>query len=205
MILDGHLNKNKVENMKIIELNKDQIVNIYNKMMVHDFPKNELRPLEWILKPYDEGTYICYALQDGEAGANEVLGYAFFVKMNNHYLFDYFAITERQRNNGLGSVFLKLIKEKFACCDSVIGEVEDPQCSSNEEERLKQTRRFDFYIKNGYLDTGVRVNLFGVDYIVLEADLGTSHSKEEISQLYQEHYKSMLSKELYEKMVRIKC
>lgn len=88
--------------------------------------------------------------------------------------------------------------------DSVIGEVEDPECSDNENDKILQTRRLNFYLRNGYIDTGVRVKLFGVDYIVLEMELNKNHSADEISALYKEHYRNMLPEKLYRTMVYIK-
>lgn len=187
--------------MNIYELDRKQIIDIYNTRMVNDFPANELRPLKMILEPYDKGTYICYAIKED---SDDVLGYAFFVKHKNHYLFDYLAISDNKRGSGIGTLFLQLLKEKLQFSDSVIGEVEDPECSDKENDKILQTRRLNFYLRNGYIDTGVRVKLFGVDYIVLEMELNKNHSADEISALYKEHYRNMLPEKLYRTMVYIK-
>lgn len=196
--------------MKIELLNKEQITTVYNTMMVNDFPPMELKPLRWILEGYDQGKYSCYALVDDGVDLNRdtvedsVLGYAIFVKMDRHYLFDYLAVSSGKRNGGLGSAFLQLLRERFADCDSVIGEVEDPECAESEEERELQTRRLNFYLRNGYVDTGVKVIMFGVDYIVLEMDFGKNHDSETIAELYQAHYREMLPEELFLQKVKIK-
>lgn len=190
--------------MKIYELNRDEIIDIYNTRMVKDFPTDELRPLNLILGPYDKGTYLCYALIDELETPKATLGYAFFIKMGTDYLFDYLAISDVKRNSGIGTSFLKLLKEKFTDSTSVIGEVEDPSYAENDSNKDLQTRRLNFYLRNGYLDTGVRVKLFGVDYIVLEMDLGAAHSESEIKELYLNQYKNMLPKKLFDSMVIIK-
>lgn len=189
--------------MNIITLSKEQITYIYNSRMVKDFPPTELRPLAKIIEPFEMGKYTGYGLVD-DSDCDEILAYAFFVKMGNHYLFDYLGVSENKRSTGLGSIFLNLLKEEFKGSDSVIGEVEDPSCAESAKDGLLQERRLNFYIRNGYLDTGVRVKLFGVDYIVLEMDLGISHDIETITELYKGHYKSMLPEKLYSKYVLVK-
>ena len=190
--------------MQISLLSREQITEIYNTKMKYDFPPMELKPLQRILDAYDKNLYECYALLKDSDSSDEILGYAFFVKMVNHYLFDYFAVTKDKRNGGLGSIFLGLLKQKFADSDSVIGEVEDPDYAENEEDRDLQTRRLNFYLRNGYINTGIKVVMFDVDYIVLEMDLGKNHDQNAIAELYEAHYKAMLPEEIYKEKVKIK-
>lgn len=190
------------KNMKLVKLEKKTIVEIYNERMVFDFPKDELRPLNMILGPYEKGTYVCYGIND--ENSDEILGYAFFVKMDQHYLFDYLAVSDAKRGTGIGTSFLALLKEEFRDSDSVIGEVEDPECAENAEDKERKLRRLRFYLNNGYIDTNVRVKLFGVDYIVLEMNLNNSFDEDRITELYLSHYRKMLPKRLFETMVCIK-
>ena len=60
--------------MELIQLNKDQVAFLYRERMVHDFKKDELKPLKMILKAIDEGIYESLGLSDG-AG---LLGYFFW-------------------------------------------------------------------------------------------------------------------------------
>lgn len=190
--------------MKIIELSKNQIIKIYNERMVVDFSSDELRPLKMIIEPYEKGIYTGYGLIDDTNDADDILGYAFFVKNGRHYLFDYFAITDNKRGTGLGSTFLGLLRKEFNDSDSVIGEVEDPDCTDVPKEKEHMARRLRFYLANGYIDTGVRVKLFCVDYIVLEMNLEKDHDKDAITELYLSHYRNMLPEHLFKRMVCIK-
>ena len=63
---------------------------------------------------------------------------------------------------------------------SIIGEVENPEFAKSEEDRRIQTRRFEFYMRNGFRDTGVRAACFGVPYIIIEMGQGPAHTAEEI-------------------------
>ena len=67
----------------------------------------------------DAGKYECYALTE-----NELLGYAFFVKLERDYLLDYLAIVRGKRDLGLGSVFLEKLFHQLKDADSMIVEVE---------------------------------------------------------------------------------
>lgn len=191
--------------MKLIELNRQQIIEIYNSRMVNDFPPDELRPMKMMLDQYDHGIFSCYALIDEDIDGHVILAYSCFIKLNNHYLFDYFAVADHIRNSGIGTPALKLINEKFISenIDCVIGEIEDPEYATTEDDKLLQSRRYNFYLRNGYRDTGVKVKLFDVDYIILELILPTKHSEIEIKDIYQAHYKAMLPMDLYERMVII--
>ena len=76
--------------------------------------------------------------------------------------------------------------------------------AKDDEEKNLQERRIGFYKRNGYIDTNVRVKLFGVDFKVFEMNLGRKHSEEEIKQLYKSHYKKILPIFLYWRSVKIK-
>lgn len=205
---------------RIVKLNKEQVIEVYQKHMLHDFPSSELKPLKLILRGMDKGNYECLGLMQTDT----LLGYAVFVRLHNDYLFDYLAIVEEYRNQKYGSAFLKAIAEYYAEADSVIGEVEDPECAKNDNLRMLQERRYQFYLRNGYVDTGVRVKLFGVDFCVIKLaksncdnkvdfqvmsnDGGKSNQQEnhiqDIEKLYLSHYKAILPRFLYWHNVIIK-
>lgn len=185
--------------MEAIELNKKQVTEIYERCLKKDFPKAEQKPLPMILKAMDEGKYTCIGLVE----AQKILGYAFFVKTENGYLFDYLAIDKEARGQNLGTCFLSLLQEKFRHVGSIIGEVEDPSCAVNDEERTIRERRYAFYMRNGFMDTGVKAVAFGVKFLILEMNLGTAHTQEEVKKLYEETYRVVLSKPVYTKHIAI--
>ena len=83
-------------NVKI--LTKQQVEFIYKTSMMFDFPDDERKPLSMILEAMDKGVYECLGLMEEE----EILGYAFFYKMDKDYLFDFLAMTRDNRNKGYG-------------------------------------------------------------------------------------------------------
>lgn len=184
--------------MQMQLLTKKQVRQLYHRMK-KDFPRNELKPLGMILRAIDNKQYECYGFVD-EA---DILGYAFFVRCDNDYLFDYLAIDERRRNQNLGTQFLSLIHEHFREASSVIGEVEDPDTAVSEENRQLRTRRLNFYLRNGVINTGVKAQAFGVDFQLLEMKLGQAHSRDEIGELYKKHYRCMLPEKIFAKYIHV--
>ena len=93
--------------MELIQLNKDQVSSVYNERMVHDFKKDELKPLKMILKALDDGIYECLGLSDG-AG---LLGYTFLVRRGKRYLVNYLAVYPEESDKGRGATIIKLLSE----------------------------------------------------------------------------------------------
>lgn len=177
-------------------LSNNQIEKIYFERMVEDFPPNELKPLAMINKLVSEGRYDCYGLFETE----EIIGYIFLNRLEGRqdYLIDYLATIPSRRNSGLGAVIIELLAEKISDADSIIGEVENPLYAPNESNKELQTRRLNFYMRNGFIDTKVRVTCFGVPFIIIELVKKMGKSENEIKELYKQHYKAMLPKALYD-------
>ncbi len=184
--------------MNLQRLDENQIITIYKDHMVIDFPKDELKPLKMILKSIEEGFYECLGLFDG----NQMVGYTFMVKLDNSYLIDYIAIFPELRNNGIGANLLSLIDDYLETADRIIGEVEDPSYTENKSQKELQTRRLNFYLRNNCKDTNLRVECFGVHYIVLEA--GTKYCKDENEawKIYEGFYKSFLPEDKFNKNIK---
>ena len=180
--------------LKLLSL--DQIEKIYIERMVEDFPSNELKPLDMIKKLILEGNYDCYGLFEND----EIVGYIFLnrLKGQQNYLIDYLATVPNRRNSGLGATIIKRLSEKLSDADSIIGEVENPEYEMNVLNKELQTRRLNFYLRNGFKDTKVRATCFGVPFIIIELVDKMSKSENEIKELYKQHYKAMLPKELYD-------
>jgi len=188
--------------MKIKRLDIEQIRQVYLEYMVKDFPDDELKPLKMIEQSYAEGIYESYGLFEKEI----LCGYAYFVKVaaehgKSDYIFDFFAIREDLRDKGYGTLFLGLLKNCFTDANSMLGEVENPDYAEDEEEKKVRLRRLDFYLRNGIVDTGVTVQLFGVEYRVLEVPLTRSHEADEVREIYGRIYRTILPDEMYVKRV----
>lgn len=185
--------------MRIETLTKEQVKMVYRTYMCNDFPKNERKPLDMILKAMDAGIYECFGLcEDGE-----LFGYAFFVRQGADFLFDYLAIRPDRRDGGLGSTFLQLLRAHFSHAECILGEVEDPAYARNPQEAETRSRRLSFYTRNGFLLSPVTAETFGVRYLLIEMDLGCQHDAEEIRRLYRAHYRAVLRQETFDKHVHV--
>lgn len=183
--------------MVIRKLNIIQIISIYQKSLRHEFPANERRPLMMILRGVYKGKYECLGVFKGK----KIIGYAFFVKNENDYLWDYLAVLEEYRNKGVGSIIIKKVVRYYKNAHSVIGEVEDPYYSKDNNDKSIRERRLDFYMRNGCRDTLVRTKTFGVRFILIQI-AGVNLLPAEVSRIYKSHYRKTLPKLLYKNNIK---
>ena len=177
-----------------------EVREIYRKRMKNDFPGNELKSLAMIEKIFREGRYLCYGVRE----CADILAYAFFVRTEDLYMLDYFAVKKDLRGSGIGSGFLKELNSRYlreATC--VLVEVDDPFFAGNDKEKTICERRLAFYLGNGLLDTGAKARTFGADFLILEFPKGEPHSQAEAGEFYSRIYRSLLPKRIYEQMVMI--
>lgn len=186
------------DKIKIKKLNIRQTIAAYNTSLRKEFPANERRPLFMIMKGILAGTYECL----GAFYKDRMLGYAFFLKHENDYLWDYLAVFEKYRCKGVGSQIIKRIKEYYETADSVIGEVENPDLTDSEKEKEIRARRYQFYLRNGCVDTGVKTVTFGAPFIIIQI-AGRPLDASKVAKLYRMHYKVSLPRRLYEGNIRI--
>ena len=176
-----------------------QVRTLYRSWMKKDFTPCELKPLNAMRRLWKKNAYDCYGLFDGE----ELLGYAFFVCVGKDRLLDYLAVAEGCRGRGYGAVFLRALAGFLADADCVVVEVEDPDKAADGDERTLRERRLRFYLRGGYLDTGRTVELFGVDYRILEAPTASSpHPAEAVWEVYSGIYRSILPERIFRRLFR---
>lgn len=183
--------------MKIRELSCDEITVIYNKRLIKDFIKDELKKLPMILKAVDDGVYEGLGIFDD----SEMIGYMFLVKQGHDYLIDYFAIFPEYRNKGLGGESIRLLYEYLPEDGLIILEVEDPFYTKETDLKDLQTRRIGFYERNGCRDSGLRARCFGVPFIILELRNTRISSATKLWKKYQSFYEAVFSREIMEKYV----
>ena len=187
------------------ELRLPEMKTIYQTYMTVDFPRNELRPFSSVILLHGQGRYAGYGLFDGQ---EQLQAYVFFARLQEdaqcHYLVDYLAVLPDRRDRGLGSVLLSLLPEALQTSGCIVGEVEDPDMTEDPDEKTVRQRRIAFYLRAGYLDTGVKVNLFGVDYRIMEIPCPTGHSPETIRAVYSAIYRSFLPEPVFRAKVQVR-
>ena len=184
------------------KLTRKEIESVYSLYMKKDFPKDELKPLSMINRSLDKGQYFCYGMFDDD----KLCGYACFVSIDidskQCCLLDYFAVLSDMRDKGIGSAFLRLLKDELDPAEIVLCESESPEDTEN-EELVTRKRRIAFYLRNDLTDTGVTASVFGVKYVLLEFPVSRQHSGDEVRGYYSALYKSFLPEHLYNKFVSI--
>ena len=196
--------------LNIRRLKLKEIKDIYRKHLVHDFPLDERRPFPRIAKHYREHRYEGFG---GYSEAGELLCYAmFYVKTGpggrRVCLFDYLAVVAGFRDGGVGSAFLKGLGKMFPRTGCAFVEVEDPERAADPNQRSERERRMQFYLRNGFLDTGLNARVFGVDYRILEVPLPANadwhiHSTEEMRRDCEMVYQSMFPRIVYDRFCEL--
>lgn len=181
------------DNITIKKLNIRDVIVIYHKSLKHEFPPNERRPLIMIIKGMFAGTYECL----GAFSESRLLGYAFFLKHGNDYLWDYLTVLKKYRCRGVGSKIIQAVRAYYKSANSVIGEVENPAFAKSSEDKEIMTRRLQFYLRNDCVDTEVRSVTFGAHFIIIQLS-GQRLDATTVVQLYRMHYKVSLPRRLYD-------
>lgn len=157
----------------IKQLSYEETAEIYNEWLGKHFPADEIKPLKNIARMWNAGNYSALALYDRECFENTdalkgLVGYAFFVNspLADMVLLDYYAIIGAYRNQGMGSLFLRKMKDSLHGVRGIIIETEDVGRANSEEELRIRKRRDRFYVSNGAVETGIRTSVYGVPYAI---------------------------------------
>jgi len=117
-------------------------------------------------------------------------------------LLDYYGVKPDLKHMGYGSAFLKKLQEVFAEWETIIIESENPDFVDGPEERAVAVRRLGFYERNGCIDSGLKVKLFGVEFNVLMLPAkGVYDDVSVLRRRYGEIYKGFLPNSFYNKFV----
>ncbi|MCR5136599.1 MAG: GNAT family N-acetyltransferase [Oscillospiraceae bacterium] len=169
--------------------------------MKMDFPPDELKPFSSIRLAFEAKIYECFGLFSDST----FLGYAFYYKYDENYLLDYFAIKAGERGRGFGSLFLSRLSELLSKAACVICEAEDPAAAETPETLEIRNRRIQFYLSNGFQETGITSRVFGAEYRLLVISASKSYRDAEIAEIYSSIYNRMLPENLYRTCFDITC
>ena len=139
------------------------IENVYNTYLLKDFPPAEVKPLSRIQMLFEKKLYFGYGLYDE---TDTLLAYAFFSTAYGceFVLLDYLAVVDGNRDKGIGSKMLTLLKEEVAKeYEGIILESENPDFAENAKDFDVRTRRIQFYLNNDFSSTKMVSRLFGVE------------------------------------------
>lgn len=191
--------------MELRELSADQLAEIYNRYMVIDFPRDELKPLERILYTMETGLSCAYGIYEQE----DLRGYAIFIVPDGrrYGLLDYLAVLEDYRGTGVGHAFFELVDDTLSARYPALGgffiESENVASAVDDRERHVREKRISFYQQNHCAMTTLGSRLFGVDYSILVYDFdkraGVPAALEDLDGVYA----AMFQKHHYERNVSL--
>ncbi len=153
----------------------------------HAFPRNERKAFFVIRHSQRKGCADLWYLEYEGAFA----GLAITMNARDLVLLDYFAIDSSLRSKGLGSAALHLLQEQYKDKRFFL-EIESVYLESpNKAERL---RRKQFYLRGGMTETGVRINVYGMEMELLSHNCPISYA--DYCGIYQETLGRWITKRL---------
>lgn len=134
--------------------------NKFKELYFNAFPKEERRPLFlfWLTSKF--GKIDAFALEKDE----KFVGLLISTKVKDIVWVDYLAISPEYRGQNLGSEALENLKEYYSN-SRIFLEVETPL--DNVDNYHQRVKRINFYNKNGFHNSGLRVNCFDCDFTIL--------------------------------------
>ena len=171
--------------LTMLILNEVQTRDMYSWIR-DNFPDDERRPLQMMLKLMQKGLYEVIGFYNGEIP----VGYALSIlpKNNPAVLLDYLVVDEWQRGHGLGAKILTMLRIHYASrAAAILIESENPQGAPDSNMAV---RRMHFYQRAGGVQLPFRVLLWGVDYTIFALPTGETlpegHWDEVILEIYRQ-------------------
>lgn len=133
----------------------DAVKALYNS----SFPADERIPFD-TLADGDDANGDFYSFYDNE----ELCGIAYIYTDGDLSFLFYLAVSENMRGMGYGSKILSHISE-LKPGNRIILDIEKTEKTA--ANYLQRKRRKEFYLRNGYEESGIFYSVFGVDYELL--------------------------------------
>lgn len=168
-----------------------EMMDIYDRYLLNDFPKEERKTNQQLVELYEEGRYEAYVMEE----EGMLRAYAFFFDITTKVqVLDYFAVTSTKRGQGYGGKMLSwIIEEKKET--SLILECEDPAFAEDAIKKVEQKRRIAFYLRQGLVLSSVKVEVVGVHYVLLffNEDQVNASFQQELEETYKNFNKQLNS------------
>ncbi len=142
--------------MELLKLRKNsKYNNIIKEIYENSFPKSEQIPFNDIVNSKLPNAKLIAIIQH-----DIVLGFFFVFNAKDIVYLHYFAVEERNRNKGIGSNSLNMLKNIYKNQTFIVS-IEEPITNFSK-------RRINFYKRNGFESVGYKYNWQGVDLIPMK-------------------------------------
>ena len=135
------------------------------------FPEEEQIPWRDRMRLVDVMPLDFTAYYDDE----RLMGFTIVYPRRSFNWFWYFAVPEQMRGRGVGQIILSQLIEKYKDSTNILDMESPEQMCENQSVRR---RRHDFYLHNGFRDTGVGRSFKGIDYTIMIMGDGTFTMKD---------------------------
>lgn len=167
---------------------KSQVRRLYRSA----FPANERAPLIMLLKRADTGRDSFYAITEN----GEFAGLVYTIESDKMVYVFFLAVEEQKRGCGLGAKILDKLRVMHP--DKPVAlEIEDMD-ETDAENYADRIRRLNFYKRNGFVQLGIKLNEFGVNYELLGTENGVT--KDDFLALMKDYLGTVLFRLVYKKM-----
>ncbi|MBE5808603.1 MAG: hypothetical protein E7317_09735 [Clostridiales bacterium] len=186
--------------LELTEANDRQLDLVYS-WIERQFDLREVKPLRLIRTLTEQGLYSTEMLMvDGQ-----FTGYVLtaFADPRRGRLIDFLAVLPDRQDMGFGGHILRIVREQ-SCGAPVFLEVEDPDCMGTDADRAVALRRIAFYERNGCRMTGIRLNLYDVDFRIMTVSEGSRTDDAYIRARLEEVYHTFFTDEIYSAKVLFK-
>lgn len=149
-----------------VKLSNADVKHIY----FDSFPKNERMPFPLMVAMSKLWHTEFFGFYDGD----KLCGFAYFAHNSKLVFVMFLAVDRTLRSKGYGSAILKIIQNKYPDRKIIIS-IEP--CVQNAPDIELRTRRKEFYIRNGYKETGYMMKLNGVvqEIIIANGEFNKDH------------------------------
>lgn len=145
-------------NLKTITFKKDSsIAKAVRQLYESSFPESERTPWDdFFVGEFAKTTKVAYLL-DGK-----VVGFSIFYKEDDLIYLIWLAVDKAMRRQGIGSQILQTLHRQNKNCGIALN-IENPQKPNCADRAVRQNRE-NFYVKNGFCQSGIVFDCFGEEW-----------------------------------------
>jgi len=181
--------------MSIRNANNENLEELYTEHMERDFPATERPSFVHFKKTITDGIQdVLIYSEEGEDKA-----YCVVATVSEYLLISFLAVYEEHRGSGVGSQMLAEVKAYYKDKTGLIVEVEKPEDTKDEKERVLRERRIAFYARAGYvLFREIDYIIWDVPFFLMASDKETT--AEEVIVQIKKIYGKLLRPQFQDKL-----
>lgn len=187
--------------MILKKIKTENLFKTFKKVVPKYFAKEEIKKDKALKIQIESFNYTGFEIIDN----NKIVGYCFvcdFVESKIIYI-DYVMMLKQFQDKGYGTKTIKYLEKIYKKYNGIFCDIENPLFYCSDMQKVERERRVKFYIKNNFIITDVKVNLWNVEYILIYLPINKMIKTEEIKNQYKYLFKSVYSRYIYKNYIKI--